>query len=131
MDEGSSSNVPKRIEQLSIALFGRVPGEQIRRLRYQLVHSAAASLIAAKSHHAENAVLLIHEFISPGLSHRKLKENSGNWEAFVRIFPQLADAEVCRDKLLGPIFVPSGKYVPRLPLYLGKVVTQLCPTEEA
>lgn len=129
--QGSGSNVPKRIEQLSNALFGRVPDEQIRGLRYQLVHSAAASLIAAQRHHAEIAVLLVHEFISPGLSLRKLKQNSGDWEAFVRVFPQLADAEVCRDKLLGPVSVPSGKYVPALPLYLGKLVTQLCPAEEA
>jgi hypothetical protein len=127
---GSSSNVPKRIEQLSTALFGRVPNEQIRSLRYQLVHSAAASLIAAERHDAGVAILLVHEFISAGLSFRMLKENAKDWAAFIRAFPKLADAEVRRNQILGPVSVPGGGYVsPSIPLYFGKIVTQLCPAE--
>jgi hypothetical protein len=41
---GSGSNVPTRIRQISMALFGREPDEAIRKLRYQLMHAAAATL---------------------------------------------------------------------------------------
>jgi hypothetical protein len=51
----SPSNVPKRIENLSAALFGKKPDAIIRSLRYQLVHSAAATLIEA---HASKAQLV-------------------------------------------------------------------------
>jgi len=122
----SDSSVPKRIEQLSNALFGRQPDEVIRRLRYQLVHAAAASLIEADSQDAECGVLLVHEFISTGLSNPKLEQNAKDWAAFVRAFPQLAGATVQTNQILGPVAVPGGGRVPAaMPLYLGKIVTRL------
>jgi hypothetical protein len=128
--QGSNSNVPKRIEQLSSALFGRTPDEQIRKLRYQLVHSAAASLIEARSRGAGIAIFLVHEFISTGLSFPKLKQNADDWDTFVRAFPELADAKVQRSQILGPVRVPGGEYVgTSIPLYFGKLLTQLSPTE--
>jgi hypothetical protein len=39
----SQSNVPERIRQLWLALFGRKPDEAIRKLRYQLPHSRRAN----------------------------------------------------------------------------------------
>lgn len=82
--------------------FGQLPDQEIRGLRYQLVHSAAASVIAAERHNAKMAVLLVHEFISPGLSFRKLKQNADDWTRFVRALPHLADSSVHRDQILGP-----------------------------
>jgi len=123
---GSSSNVPKRIEQLSIALFGRQPDDVIRGLRYQLVHAAAASLIEADAHSARCGIFLVHEFISAGLSRPKLEQNAKDWAAFVRAFPQVAEATVQKNQILGPVSVPGGGRVPRaIPLYLGKVMTEL------
>jgi len=123
---GSSSNVPKRIEQ-STALFGRQPDKDIRVLRYQLVHAAAASLIEAKKRGAKLGVLLVHEFISARLNSVKLEQNAKDWATFVRAFPQFAEAKVQRNQILGPISVPGGGRVPHpTQLYLGKVVTQLC-----
>jgi hypothetical protein len=124
--KNSRSNVPPRIEQLSGALFGRVPDKQIRELRYQLLHAAAASLIAAEQHHAGSAVFLVDSFLSSGLSERKLKQNDDDWAAFIRAFPELADAEIHADQILGPVSVPGGRFVkPATPLYLGKIVTYL------
>src|SRR6202046_3480292 len=57
----SRSNVPARIRQLSKALLGRELEEETRRLRYQLLHAAAATLIETKKNGAEMGLFLIHE----------------------------------------------------------------------
>jgi len=122
----SRSNVPARIRQLSSALFGRVPDAAIRRLRYQLLHAAAATLIEAAANKAELGLFLVHEFHSASLSSAKLRKNSTDWENFVHVFPELATAQVDKNQILGPVSVPGGGRVPRtVPLYLGKLVTDL------
>jgi hypothetical protein len=122
----SRSNVPARIRQLSSALFGRVPDETIRRLRYQLLHAAAATLIEAAANKAEFGLFLVHEFRCPKLNEKKLIQNSTDWENFVHVFPELAGAMVEKNQILGPVSVPGGGRVPRsVPLYLGKLVTEL------
>jgi len=122
----SRSNVPARIRQLSLALFGRVPDAVIRGLRYQLLHAAAATLIEAAANKAELGLFLVHEFQSANLSSAKLKKNSTDWENFVRVFPELAGAQVEKNQILGPVSVMGGGRVPSsVPLYLGKLVTEL------
>lgn len=54
----SRSNVPARIRQLSLALFGRVPDDATRGLRYQLLHAAAATLIEAVAKQNRTGTLL-------------------------------------------------------------------------
>jgi hypothetical protein len=66
MKKGTSSNVPRRIEQLVGALFASRGAVEWRGLRYQLVHGCAATLIEAKLRHADVAVLVVHEFLIPG-----------------------------------------------------------------
>ena len=125
---GSSSKVPERIVQLSQAIFGRHPDEVIRGLRYQLLHSAAASLIEAANYGADLAVFLVHEFSSVGLSDTELKRNAKDWMAFVNAFPVLAEATVSTNQILGPVSIPGGGRVPRsIPLYLGNVVSTIAP----
>lgn len=96
---GSASKVPERIRQRSESLFGRVPDEAIRKLRYQLLHAAAATLIESASNGAELALLLVHEFQSAGLNGDKLRQNAADWENFVRAFPELAKARVARSSV--------------------------------
>jgi predicted kinase len=121
----SRSNVPARIRQLSLALFGRVPDAAIRKLRYQLLHAAAATLIEAAANRAELGLFLVHEFRPPRLNEKKLAQNSADWENFVHVFPELAGARVEKDQILGPVSVPGGGRVPcSVPLYLGKLVTE-------
>lgn len=123
----SASNVPKRIERLSVALFGRQPDALIRSLRYQLVHSTAATLIEAGANKAEVAVLLVQEFYSANLNSVKLQQNRADWAAFVRAFPELTNAQVEKNQILGPISVPGGGRVRDcIPLYLGSIVS-MCP----
>lgn len=122
----SNSNVPERIRRLSLGLFGREPDEAIRKLRYQLLHAAAAALIDTKTSGAKLAILLIHEFKSASLNDRKLALNAADWVNFVQSFPALTAARIDKDSILGPISVPGGERIPNsVPLYLGKLVTEL------
>ena len=103
-----------------------MPDEAIRQLRYQLLHAAAATLIEAAANRTQLGLLLVHEFYSTSLSSAKLKKNSTDWLAFVRTFPELATAQVGKNQILGPVSVPGGGRVPcSIPLYLGKLVTEL------
>ncbi len=123
----SSSNVPKRIEVLSAALFGKKPDAHVRSLRYQLVHSTAATLIEAADTKADVAVFLVQEFYSASLNSMKLGQNRADWAAFVRAFPELSTADVQKNQILGPISVPGGGRVRNsIPLYLGNFVSK-CP----
>jgi Domain of unknown function (DUF6946) len=123
---GSGSNVPSRIRQLSKALFGREPDEAIRKLRYQLLHAAAATLIEAAADEAETGLFLIHQFRSASLNKDKVAQNAADWENFVRTFPELSTARIEKNQILGPVSVPGGERVPRsVPLYLGQLVTEL------
>lgn len=123
---GSASRVPERIRQLSQALFGRVPDEAIRKLRYQVLHAAAATLIETAANKAELGLLLVHKFRSASLDKDKLIQNSIDWENFVHTFPELATAQIERNQILGPVSVPGRGRVPQsVPLYLGKLVTEV------
>jgi hypothetical protein len=123
---GSGSKVSERIRQLSKALFGREPDEAIRKLRYQLLHAAAATLIEAEKNQAEVGLLLIHEFRSASLNKNNLTQNAADWENFVQAFPKLATARCETNQILGPVSVPGGGRVPSsVPLYLGKLITEL------
>lgn len=123
---GSVSKVPERIQELSRALFGRTPDEAIRKLRYQLLHAAAATLIEAKERKAEIGLFLVHEFREKGPITKKVKQNAADWENFVHTFPELTTARIGENQFLGPVVASGGKHVPNsVPLYLGKLVTEL------
>jgi Domain of unknown function (DUF6946) len=123
---GSGSKVPARIRQLSQALFGREPDEAIRNLRYQLLHATAAALVEAAASGAELGLFLVHEFWSASINRNKLTQNATDWENFVHAFPELTTARIEENQILGPVSVPGGGRVPHsVPLYLGKLVTQL------
>src|SRR5579862_7565137 len=109
---GSGSNVPARIRQLSEALFGRAPDEEIRKLRYQLLHAAAATLIEARANDAEMGLLAVHEFRSASLSADKLAQNSNDWKNFVHAFPELTTARIEENQIFDPVTVPGGGRVP-------------------
>jgi hypothetical protein len=69
---------------------------------------------------------LVHEFQSASLNRGKLRQNAADWENFVRAFPELATARVEKNQILGPVSIPGGGRVPNsVPLYLGKLVTEL------
>lgn len=123
---GSGSKVPERIRHLSQALFGREPDEAIRKLRYQLLHAAAATVIEARENRAEVGLLLVHEFRSMSLNRNKLTQNATDWQNFAQAFAELSTAQTEENQILGPVSVLGGGRVPRsVPLYLGKLVTEV------
>lgn len=112
------SNAPARIRQLSSALFGADPAE-IQELRYQLLHAAAGTLIAAEQHGARKALFLVHQFVA-STDRRKVERNASDFEAFVRRLGW--EGEVGTGRIAGPFRVPSGGKVPSgVELFIGKV----------
>jgi hypothetical protein len=86
----------------------------------------AAALIEAAANEAEVGLLLIHEVRSPSLNVDKLTQNASDWTNFIHAFPELADARIEKNQILGSVSVPGGGRVPHsVPLYLGKLVTEL------
>jgi hypothetical protein len=68
------SKVPDRIDLLLQAMFGCGLDERLRLLRYQLLHSAAATLIEAKKRKAKRAAFIVHEFLSSKTDPQKKSE---------------------------------------------------------
>lgn len=121
--QGTRSNVPRRVEQLVSALFG-VAGSEWRRLRYQLVHGCAATLIEANLRQADVAVFLVHEFLIPGATKpEKVKQNADDWAAFLHALDPSGNL-VRPGGMSGPFKLPGGGRVPgSVPLLVGKVTT--------
>ena len=60
------------------------------------------------------------------MNEKKLTRSSTDGENFVYVFPELAGAQVEKNQILGPVSVMGGGRVPSsVPLYLGKLVTEL------
>lgn len=122
----NDSNKPERIERLANAVFKSPINDHVKNLRYQLLHSLAATAIEAKKQNASVGVLLIHEFISLPLDFEKVTRNANDLKAFVQSVPDWRDAQLTTGKLLPPIPLyktedcPSGQLVT-----IGKVRTLL------
>ena len=119
---GTSSNVPRRINNLATTLFGGFD-ERIRGLRYQLLHATVATLISARACGAETAVFIVHEFTSASLDPDKVAKNRQDWANFVRSFSEAATPNAVEENnITGPIRIPN---LTAPTLYLGHVVTEV------
>ncbi len=81
--EAAKSNVPRRIANLSQAVFGSDVDGAIGKIRYQLLHAVAATIIEAIRRRADYAVFLVHEFVSTETSAAKQRENKRDLTRFV------------------------------------------------
>jgi len=119
------SRVQDRIDGLVAAMFGKKLDEEIRALRYQLLHGTAETLAAAGNEDAEVAVFLVHVFKTHLCDPVKAERNRADWDRFLRLLEKglsntgrAQDQEVqqggvaggCR--LHGPYFPPGGGLVP-------------------
>lgn len=119
------SAVPRRIEGLSKGLFGRNVDDAVRGLRYQLLYSAAAALADAVERKSIAAVFVVQELHSPKLDGRKLRQNSEDWEAFLRMFSAMDEhRSKLLDALIGPVSSSRTQWKD-VPLYFAKVVTTI------
>src|SRR5204862_3087651 len=69
------SNVPKRIEALSNAVLGRASADS-GKLRYQLLHGIAATLILAREQQASAAVFIVYSFDTESCTPANMKRNA-------------------------------------------------------
>lgn len=116
------SRVPDRIHQLALGLFGHT---EVTKLRYQLLHAAAGTLIEATNQNASHAVLVIHEFIPSTGKSVQAKQNEQDLAAFIEL---LSDGRqtLTIGELIGPFHVPGGGRIPsNIPLYIGKIESEM------
>ncbi len=119
------SNVSKRIELLSRAIFGRISDDDLGQLRYQLLTGIAGALIEAKNRKADYAVFVLHEFVSSELDPAQVKGNAEDLDNFLRKMTGQKDFHLSSGQLAEIGHVPGSKFVPRgIPLSIGKVSTE-------
>ncbi len=120
----ASPNARTRVQQLSSGLFGRFDSATAK-LRYQLVHVTAGTLIEAKRRGARKAIFVVDEFVSRESSERARRENRIDWASFLNALGVPSD-NLLPGILLGPLRVPGGRFVPGdVPLFVGKTVNVL------
>lgn len=120
----TNSNIPKRVQHLCRSMFGTTPMEtpELKNLRYQLLNATAATLIAAQSHHAAQALFLIHEFATNKTTAEKRQENHDDLVAFLSVLSRGATRSLDTGVVVGPFHVPGGKHIPSgIPLFLAKI----------
>ena len=119
---GTRSNAPKRITELCQALFGRGP-EAVADLRYQLLTAVSGTLIEARARHADLAIFLVHEFVTPATVDERHAANAADLDRFVAA---LGGGRIMPGELAGPFSVPGGRSVPSgIPILIGKACAYL------
>lgn len=119
------SMVDERIKNLANSIFGRSIDTELRKLRYQLFHAVAGTLIEAKKREADIAIFLVHEFITPKTKCMLIERNAEDFQMFIHTFPELRTELIKYGSLLGPVKVRGGSFVPdSIPLLIGKIQTE-------
>ena len=120
------SNIYKRIDLLSLAIFGRTINEHIGKLHYQLLTGIAGTLIEAKKRQADYAIFVVHEFLSQGLNFVRISQNAEDLDNFVSFLSGKKDIRLSYGTLTEIGYAKGGKFVPsKIPLLIGKVATKL------
>ena|SRR2546427_7277916 len=116
------SNIPNRIEMLAAG-----PGlsGDVSNVRYQLLHSVAASLIFAAEQEAAAAVFAVFEFHGANCSAENLERNSSDLKKFFALLGGAAEP-LQVGQLSGPFRVPGrGKIPAKIPLFVGKAIREV------
>jgi hypothetical protein len=118
--------IPQRLELLKNSIFGRTINDVIGNVRYQLLTGVAGALIEAKNRRADISVFVVHEFISKAVDYKKVAQNSGDLEYFVRILSGKTDLRIHLDELIEIEGVPGGEFVPGdMKLLIGKTKVEV------
>ena len=98
--------------------------ERLGKLRYQLLHGLAATLMAAKKADALQAIFVVYEFVTNKIEQKKICRNAKDFEKFAHaLLPECANTDITKGTLFGPVTVEGGKFVPNdIPLLIGKIV---------
>lgn len=102
------SNKTARLENLLIKLnLDKLDKEDIYRIRYQLLHRTLSALIEAKKYEANQAMMLVHSFLSSD------EEDHFNDYVYFCSLLGIERASIDRNKLIGPIILDN------ISLYFG------------
>ena len=115
------SNLPSRMKNLVSAVFGCDLTNDIRALRYQLLHSTYAACLDAESARAKAAIFLVHEFSSSRASKSKMDDNAADWNLFLSLLLKSRYVPFQSEYVYGPVQLPFCS----IPLYVGKWTTDL------
>lgn len=122
------TRAPQRARALLGLLFGRDCNPEAapwRELRYQLITATAGAALQAVIDQSVATVLVVHEFHSNLTAPEKIAANQDDLDAFLGLL-HLAPPTLTAGQLIGPIPLPVSALLPGgMPLYLGKVVTEL------
>ena len=117
---------PSLIYDLSRAVFGRPIDTELRRLRYQLLHGLAATIVEAGNQHATFAVFVVHEFLSLALDFDRVMRNDDDLTEFVHSVPRWREERLSCGTLLPPTTAQGEMGVPSdIPFSLGRIRTLL------
>ncbi len=117
---------PALIYDLSCAVFGRPIDAELRRLRYQLLHGLAATIIEAGNQRAAFAVFVVHEFLSLSLDFDGVMRNHKDLTEFVHSVPRWHGERLGCGTLLPPTTARGEMGVPSdIPFSLGRIRTLL------
>ncbi len=89
---GKRSELPERIQRLSLGLFGTSVTPAVRRLFYQLLYGTAASLCFAEASNAAAAAFIVFEFRNNETPGAALKANQEALDAFVDLLAKTPPA---------------------------------------
>jgi len=122
----TKSKVPDRIKLLLQSVFGRPIDENLGRLRYQLLHGLAGTIIETKRQGASQAIFVVHEFISEKTKPERVEQNKIDFERFIHSLPGFQTYIISPGILMGPLRVRGAEFVPNdIPVLIGKVTTNL------
>lgn len=131
-DLAKTSGKPERIRRLAAAVLNREVDDHVRSLRYQLLHSLAATAVEARKHQANVGVLLIHEFISLTLNFDDFTRNANDLKTFVNSIPGWEHEQLATGRQLPPIMLTGNEHIPNDQLVtIGKVRTLIPLTADS
>lgn len=123
--QGRPSNLPGRIRGLSQAIFGRELDQAIARLRYQLLHATAGTLIEAKLRGAAAGVFLVQEFRGASCSEENLRANEGDLLSFLSKLTGAKEAGLSAVLQYVGTVPGHGRVPGDVPLLIGKVTSRV------
>jgi hypothetical protein len=117
---------PSLIHDLSRAVFGRAIDAQLHRLRYQLLHGLAATIIEAENQQATFAAFVVQEFLSLTLNFDHLMRNHEDLIDFIHSVPGWHGERLSCGMLLPPTTARGEMGLPSdIPFSLGLIRTLL------
>ena len=125
------SRVPERVSRIARLLFGCTREDNgdcefLGSLRYQLLHAAAGTIIEAHRMGSSLAVMVVHEFLSPGLSRSALRRNAEDLRRFLGHMMGDMDLRFTCGVLQGPVPIRGlPAEWDALRFYIGKVEREL------